>query len=123
MTSATASNMNNNPHSVGHFEIPADSTEQLKGFYSSLFGWQFERGQVQDYWMINNAGISGGLAKKENPEQMPTMFVSVESIEEYIGKAKQLGAKVVKDKQEIDAGYYAVLEDPQKNTFGIWQGK
>ena len=73
--------------------------------------------------MINNAGFSGGLAKKENPEQMHTIFVSVESIEEYIRKAKQLGAKVVKDKQEIDVGYYAVLEDPQKNTFGIWQGK
>jgi predicted enzyme related to lactoylglutathione lyase len=73
--------------------------------------------------MINNAGISGGLTKKENPEQMPTMFVSVESIEDYIAKAEQLGAKVVKDKQEIDAGYYAVLKDPQKNTFGIWQGK
>ena len=25
-------------HSVGHFEIPADSTDELKGFYSSLFG-------------------------------------------------------------------------------------
>lgn len=73
--------------------------------------------------MIKNAGISGGLTPKENAEQMPTMFVTVESIEDYINKAKQLGAKVVKDKQEIDAGYYVVLEDPQKNTFGIWQGK
>ncbi len=28
-----------------------------------------------------------------------------------------------KNKQEIDAGYYAMIEDPQKNTFGIWQSK
>jgi len=115
--------MANQGHAVGHFEIPADSTEDLKGFYSSLFGWQFEKGQTRDYWMIKNAGISGGLAPKENPEQMPTMFIEVESIEDYIGKAKQLGAKVIKDKQEIDAGFYAVLEDPQENTFGIWQDK
>ena len=74
--------------------------------------------------MIKNAGISGALAPRENPEQMPTMFVAVESIGDYIGKAQQLGAKVVKNKQEIDdAGYYAVMEDPQKNTFGIWQSK
>jgi predicted enzyme related to lactoylglutathione lyase len=73
--------------------------------------------------MIKNAGISGALAPRENPEQMPTMFVQVESIDDYIGKALQLRAKVVKNKQEIDAGYYAVIEDPQKNTFGIWQGK
>jgi hypothetical protein len=73
--------------------------------------------------MIKNAGISGGLAPRENPEQMPTMFVAVESINEYINKAQQLGAKVIKNKQEISLGYYAVMEDPQKNTFGIWQGK
>jgi predicted enzyme related to lactoylglutathione lyase len=54
---------------------------------------------------------------------MPTMFVAVESIDEYINKAEQLGAKVVKNKQEISLGYYAVMEDPQKNTFGIWHGK
>jgi predicted enzyme related to lactoylglutathione lyase len=46
------------------------------------------------------------------------MFVAVESIDDFVGKAQQLGAKVV-NKQEIDAGYYAVMEDPQKNTFGI----
>jgi predicted enzyme related to lactoylglutathione lyase len=73
--------------------------------------------------VIKNAGISGALAPREDPEQMPTMFVAVESIDDYVGKAQQLGAKVVKDKQEIDAGYYAVMEDPQKNTFGVWQGK
>jgi predicted enzyme related to lactoylglutathione lyase len=40
-----------------------------------------------------------------------------------INKAKQLGARVVKDKQEISEGYYAVLEDPQRNSIGIWQNK
>jgi uncharacterized protein len=110
-------------HNVAHFEIPADRTGELKIFYSSLFGWQYEKGETENYWMIQNAGISGALAPRENPEQMPTMFVTVESIDDYIGKAQQLGAKVVKNKQDIDAGYYAVMEDPQKNTFGIWQDK
>jgi predicted enzyme related to lactoylglutathione lyase len=69
-------------NNVGHFEIPADRTDDLKRFYSSLFGWQFEKGQTEDYWMIKNAGISGALAPRENPEQMPTMFVGVESIDD-----------------------------------------
>jgi hypothetical protein len=34
--------------------------------------------------MIKNAGISGGLAPQEDAEQMPTMFITVESIEESI---------------------------------------
>lgn len=73
--------------------------------------------------MIKNAGISGGLMQKENPEQISTIFIEVESIEDYTSKAKDLGSKVVKDKQEISEGYYAVLEDPQGNTFGVWQNK
>ena len=112
-----------NIHHLGHFEIPADDVENLKNFYSSLFGWQFERGETQGYYMIKNAGISGALTQKENPQQLSTQFVRVESIEDYINKAKQLGARVVKDKQQISEGYYAVLEDPQKNSIGIWQEK
>jgi uncharacterized protein len=111
-------------HKIGHFEIPADNVDSLKDFYSSLFGWQFAKGQTQAYWMIKNAGISGGLMQKENPEQISTMFIEVESIEDYIHfKARELGSKVVKDKQEMSDGYYAVLEDPQRNTFGVWQNK
>jgi predicted enzyme related to lactoylglutathione lyase len=112
-----------NGQKVGHLEIPADNVESLNDFYSSLFGWQFEKDQTQGYWMIKNAGISGGLMQKENPKQLSTMFIEVESIEDYTDKVNDLGAKVVKDKQEISEGYYVVLEDPQGNTFGVWQKK
>jgi predicted enzyme related to lactoylglutathione lyase len=112
-----------NGHKVGHFEIPSDNVEGLKDFYSSLFGWQFEKGQTLGYWKIKNAGISGSLTQKENPEQISTMFIEVESVENYTDKANELGVKVVKNNQEISEGCYAVLEDPQGNTFGVWQDK
>jgi predicted enzyme related to lactoylglutathione lyase len=51
--------------------------------------------------MIKNAGIRGALMQKESPQQVSTQFVNVESLKDYINKAKQLGARVVKDKQEI----------------------
>jgi uncharacterized protein len=73
--------------------------------------------------MIKNAGISGALTQKENPQQVSTQFVNVESLEDYINKARQLGARVIRDRQEISEGYYAILEDPQRNTIGIWQNK
>ena len=80
-----------NNHQVGHFpEIPADNVENLKKFYGSLFGWQFEKGETQGYYMIKNAGISGALTQKENPQELSTQFVKVESIEDYVSKAKQL---------------------------------
>jgi uncharacterized protein len=115
--------MPNPNHSIEYFEIPAERTDELRGFYSSLFGWQFEEGHTKDYWTIRNAGISGGLAPKQSPEEMPTMFITVESIDDYVSKAKRLNAKMAKEKQEIEEGYYAILEDPQGNTFGIWQAR
>ena len=33
-------------HKVEYFEIPADNVENLKNFYSSLFAWQFEKGET-----------------------------------------------------------------------------
>ena len=59
-----------NGHKVEHFQTPVDNVDSLKDFYYSLFGWQFTKGQTQAYWMIKNAGKSGGLIQKENPEQI-----------------------------------------------------
>ena len=52
--------------SMSYFEIPADRTDELKSFYSSLFGRQFEEGETGNYWMIKNAGISGGSAPRKS---------------------------------------------------------
>jgi hypothetical protein len=40
--------------------------------------------------MVKNAGISGALMQKENPQQISTQFVTVESIEDYINKSNNL---------------------------------
>ena len=59
--------MSANRHEVGHFEIPADNVDGLRSFYSSLFGWEFENGETQGYYMVKNAGISGALMQKRKP--------------------------------------------------------
>jgi hypothetical protein len=38
--------------------------------------------------MIKNAGSNGALMHIENPQQVYTQFVNVESLEEYITKAR-----------------------------------
>jgi len=78
--------MSANRHEVGHFEIPAENVDGLRNFYSSLFGWEFEKAETQGYYMVKNAGISGALMQKESPQQVSTQFVNVESIEDYIIK-------------------------------------
>ena len=56
---------------------------------------------------------------KENLEQISPQFVTVESIDDYVDKAQQLGAKVIKNKNEISEGYYTILEDPQKYLWNM----
>jgi predicted enzyme related to lactoylglutathione lyase len=115
--------MKSDTHNIVHFEIPSDNVERLKEFYSSIFGWQFKKGQTEGYWIIENAGISGALLQKEEPKQIPTIFAEVNDIDEHTKKAEQIGAKKVKDKQEIQEGFFLVMEDPDGNRFGFWQNK
>ena len=57
--------------------------------------------------------------QKENPAQLSTQFATVESIDDYGDKAQQLGAKGIKNKNEISEGYCAVLEVPQKYLWNM----
>ena len=53
-------------HKVEFFEIPADNVENLN-FYSSLFAWQFEKGETQGYWLINNGEAYVNVHTEANP--------------------------------------------------------
>lgn len=37
-----------NSHNVQHFKIPTDNVNNLENKNSSLFGWQFEKGKMED---------------------------------------------------------------------------
>jgi predicted enzyme related to lactoylglutathione lyase len=66
--------------------------------------------------------INGGIYKRQTPEQAPMNYVNVEDIEEYVAKAKGLGATVMMEKMPVPGmGYFAMLMDPQRNMFGIWK--
>jgi predicted enzyme related to lactoylglutathione lyase len=114
---------------IGYIEIPTDNIEETKKFYSNMFGWEYEKseeeggGGGENYWLIKNAGIKGAITSKREDNQTPTFYIMVESIDDFIAKSQNQGAKVVVDKKEISEGFYATLQDQQQNTFGLWQSK
>ncbi len=123
-------------HGIIHFEIPADDPERLSGFYSQLFGWKIDKmpmGEMIYYGtstvptdekgMPTQAGaINGGIMKKMAPEQRPINYTNVESVDQYLDKAKGLGANVIMGRMPVPGmGWYAQLTDPEGNPFGIWQ--
>jgi predicted enzyme related to lactoylglutathione lyase len=123
-------------HGVVHFEIPADDPDKLASFYTNLFGWQINKMSMEggDYWMTQTVptddrgmptepgGINGGIYKRQAPDQRPMNYVNVESVDEYLQKAKSLGATVTLEKMPIPGmGYFAQIADPQGNTVGLYQ--
>ena len=125
-----------NHHGIVHFEIAADDPEKLASFYQQLFGWQIEEmdmggdsywtivtGPVDEQGMPSQPGyINGGMSRRMSPDQRTSTFVDVESVDDYLAKAKDLGGTVLVEKTPVpQMGWLAMLQDPQGNPFGMWQ--
>lgn len=122
-------------HTIVHFEIPANNVEQLKQFYSKLFGWKIEKspGPGPEYWLIGTVpvddkmmplrpGVNGGMFKRERPENKPVNYISVDSIDKSIELVKTLGGKIVQGKQEVmGVGWVAIALDPEGNQIAMLQ--
>ena len=115
-----------------HFEIPATDPAKISSFYNRLFGWKFNKweGGSMDYWLISHKDATspddtmGGLFKRNNPQEQFLNYMLVKSVDDSLAKATGLGAKVLMAKQEIpNMGWFAVLADPDGNTFALYQSK
>jgi uncharacterized protein len=113
---------------VIHFEIPANDPDKLSDFYKKVFGWKFEKwGGSMEYWMVNTGaegqpGINGGFMRKQGPVTGTTNTIGVESVDESVKSVKNAGGKVVMEKTPIPTiGYFAYLQDPEGNVFGVMQ--
>jgi predicted enzyme related to lactoylglutathione lyase len=122
-------------NSVVHFEIYADDVDRLEQFYKGLFDWTIESPPGMDYHMIKTVdtgadnrpvagGINGGMLKRPAGYGVSAWvsYVNVESLDRSVARAKELGAKVTKDKSAVPGmGWFAMLTDPQGTDFALWQ--
>ena len=51
------------------------------------------------------------------------MYIEVNSLDECVSKAKNAGAQIILDKQQVSEGYFAIVKDPQQNIIGVWEPK
>lgn len=114
-----------------HFEIHASNPQQLIGFYSTLFGWTFNKWDGGEYWMIHTGaddqpGINGGLMPRRGDLPAPlaavnafVITVDVEDVDDCVERAKAAGGSVALPKMPIPGiGWLAYLKDPDGNIFG-----
>jgi predicted enzyme related to lactoylglutathione lyase len=132
-TSTERQNMNKSEQkqaaSVVWFEIPADDPERARTFYSQLFGWKINPFPgTNDYWHIDTAGHDktpdGALKRRKHPQEPITNYIGVDSVTRFAAKIEKLGGKICMPKTAVpQMGYFAVCQDTEGNTFGIWESE
>ena len=127
MSTSTRSKKSKTAASLVWFEIPTENLERARAFYGSLFGWKINPFPgMKDYWHIDTGGgdasPDGALMARMCPEHPVTNYISVESVTRAMAKVEKLGGKLHKGKTAVpQMGYFAICQDTENNTFGLWE--
>ncbi len=121
---------------VCHFEVPYDDKDRMEGFYSKVFGWEFQPApgdvpymfafstEVDETFMPKQTGgINGGTyARGEGVAHSPVIVLEVESCEQRIADVEAAGGGLVVGPTNVgDMGIYAQVKDTEDNIIGLWQ--
>jgi predicted enzyme related to lactoylglutathione lyase len=111
-----------------HNELNTQDVGKAKAFYSKLFDWKLEdMAGGMEYTLIKvGEATAGGIMKHPMPGQ-PSFwlaYVGVDDIKASTGKAKSLGANVIKDVTEIpNVGWFSIFMDPTGAALALFQAK
>ena len=106
--------------------------EAAVGFYSGLFGWEFEDvmppGSEGKYFIARLRGgdvaAVGSIPEGAPPMAMWNTYIWVDSADETASKVRDAGGSVVMEPFDVmDAGRMAVFTDPEGAAFCVWEAK
>lgn len=113
------------PNPVVHFEITGKDGDKIQNFYRELFGWEINSDNPMNYGMVDTKtgqGINGGILKAPKDVPFLTIYISVEDLQKYLDKAKQLGGEAVVPPTDIPGiGAYAFFKDTDGNIVGLFK--
>jgi hypothetical protein len=115
-------------HPPGTFswaELATSDADAAKGFYTELFGWEYDdnpAGDDQVYSMAKRDGrYVAALFKADQPPHW-NCYVTVTSADETAGQAADLGGAVVAEPFDVmDVGRMAVVTDPAGASLCLWE--
>jgi uncharacterized protein len=109
---------------VVHFEVIGKDGEQLKRYYSELFGWEIDSSNEMSYGVVTGAGIGGGVAGgPEGYGGHVTFYVAVPDVEAALAKAESLGGSRIFGPETIMDGTLTLgqFTDPEGHVIGVTQ--
>jgi predicted enzyme related to lactoylglutathione lyase len=106
-----------------HVEIPADETEKARGFWGSLFGWQFENYPgPSEYWMTRITDDSGAAISNMEPgKRGMRVYFDVDDVNAGVAQVRELGGEADDPMPVPSMGWFATCTDNVGNEFGLWQ--
>jgi len=122
-------------YAVGTFcwvDLTTPDQDAAKAFYGSLLGWEAQDTPVGEgafYSMMSVEGKDVAAIAPQPPQQRDAgappvwnSYVSVESADAAVERAKELGANVHASAFDVmDAGRMGVIQDPQGAFFMVWE--
>lgn len=111
------------PTPVAYFEFHTPDAIKARAFYGELFNWKFQdEGAPGQYWMVESGGdMPGGLMPDTASPPMVLAYFHVPDLDRAVEKAQRLGARVLKPRQDIPPGSFAIISDPQGVWLALWQ--
>ena len=117
-----------------HLELGSTDIAKAKTFYSSFFDWKLndmDMGGGMTYTTFKPGGDNldspgGGMMQHPVPGAPSAWlpYVLVDDVNAANAKAKSLGAKIMKDTQEVpNMGWFSIIIDPTGAALGLWQTK
>lgn len=116
---------------VVHFEVLGRDPDQLRGFYSGLFEWEFSSPMgPTDYAIVDRntnpdgIGIGGGVGGvTEGYDGHVTFYVEVPDVEAALARAEALGGKRLMGPDQVAGGpTIGLFADPQSHVIGVVAG-
>ena len=122
-------------HSVVHFEIIGKDPDNLRSYYSSLFGWEFDTssqvsgavseptnyGFVDPDTTSDGSGIPGGVGGGLGYDPRVIFYVGVPDVETALQKAESLGGtrRMGPDQAPGRGLVIGHFTDPECNLIGV----
>lgn len=109
---------------IAHVEIPVTDLERSREFYQKVLGWEFKN-FGNGYLLFNNhKGTMAGLRKVDQVLNGDTTIfhINIPDIDSILKKVKENGGAIQRNKTVIPVmGWYALFNDPDGNTVGLYQ--
>ncbi len=126
---------------VVHFEMPAEDTKRMAGFYTRVFGWQTTQlgPEMGNYVLVQTTEteengfpkevgrINGGFYPRNGGNAAPSVVIAVDDIRAAMKKVAAAGGTVLGGQTpgEPDdipgVGLYAAFTDTEGNRVGLLQ--